>query len=432
MMRLFGLGAVAFAAAMAPAAAPAHPAGTARPITREPAVRYALRRLPDIVLTGLAPAHARRMVIADDVDWAMASPGGAHTIAGTDTFTARETTGNGGRAALYPGARPLPVIGIDHRRTHFSPDGRYLAVNSRTGMFRPSTSDPMGRANPTLTVLTIPDLRVVATTPGVDPFWMTPETIVFRRGREPFRLDVRAGSAPVPLGPPQASYGCPTESFSPWTPCRSDIWTTIMAIEPDGSGWIVNDTSDTTKLDTMRLLKFASGESHPLFALNEGDTSVRANFVSYEAPSKNRTCEAHTSLGAPTGGELWCVQLPSEAEERIVVADEEFSARWLDGDRMLLYFEHGYGIADLRARTVARIVGVPATSKYPEPVALGTKLLFTSSGELVDIYARTIREVVPVSASNHLWVTDIPGSEHRFLMRLTPSRGTPRWEWAEL
>src|SRR5450432_2066865 len=172
-VRRLGFGVLLLGSTIARAAAPTAPAPAAHPTDARPvdAVPYALTPLPEITLTRLAPAPARRTLIANDVDWAMASPGGAYTLVGTDTFTSREAEGSSGRAVLYPARRRLPVVGIDHRRTRFSPDGRYLVVSAHTAMFRPSPNAPDERASPTITVLTVPELRVVATTPGIDPYW---------------------------------------------------------------------------------------------------------------------------------------------------------------------------------------------------------------------------------------------------------------------
>jgi hypothetical protein len=389
-----------------------------------------LTTLPDIVLTRGPATAARRAVIASDIDAAVTSPGGEYTVAGTAMYSSRGATG--GRATLYAtprGGRPralgrIPVTNVDYFRTKFSPDGKYLVVDAHTGLLR----DP--GSTPTLTVFSVPNLAVVRTVPGVDPYWIGARSIAYRDGRTPFRLDV--GGSPRPLGPPHPTYGCTVETFGPYTPCRSDLYTNILGITPDGSGWIVNDTSDTKNIDRLRIMRLASGEDHVAFDQGAADPSVEESFVGNFLPSKSRVCETVTRANGPNGAkrtELRCVVLADESRERYVLGDEALGASWVADDRVLLYSGRGQiaGIVDLNAKTMARIVGTGG-ALYPTALAGGRRLVFTSSGELADLDAGTLTPLVAVPPGHHLQLATVPGESRRVLAYLQDYKHPARWE----
>lgn len=380
---------------------------------------FVLTQLPDIVFAS-APAHmARRTVVAHDVDKAVASPQGAYTVAGTEMYTSRGA--KGGLAALYATPRggttgapkKIPVTNVEYMHTSFAPDGRTLVVSAHNGLLR----DP--GSTPTLSLFSVPDLKSLGTFSGVDPYWIDGSTIVFRNGRTPYRVVV--GGTPSAIGPEQTTYGCTHESFGPSTPCRSDVYTNVMAIAPDGRGWIVNDNSDTKHIDRMRLLRF-DGTQRTTF--EEG--AFVTDMVFDPLAHRDRTCAV---IDVANQSELRCLTLPGEKSERTILGNEKLSASWVSANTMVLFDQKGAlkGTVDLAARTITHFKGIPEGARYPAPLAGGRRMILQTSGDLIDLDARTIATVLPP----HLFSYKVPGDPNRFLVGDLAQTSTKAWEIAD-
>ena len=411
-----------------PDSAPTAPSVLAAPVPAPSADgSFTLTPLPDIVLAPAPARPVRRSLVARDVDQAVTSPTGAYTVAGTAMYTFRGS--KGGLAALYatprggPTGRPkkIPLTNVEYTGTSFSPDGRHLVVTAHGGLLRDEGTTP------TVSIFSVPDLRSLGTFGGIDPHWIDASTIVFRNGRTPYRVAV--GGTPAAIGPAQTSFGCTHESFGPGSPCRADLYTDIMAITPDGSGWIVNDNSDTKHIDRVRLLQF-SGTPITAFEENAEDKTVSVGFVRDPLFDPNarrdRTCAVYASANQT---ELRCLLLPSLKPERTILGSEKLYASWSsDASLMLVDAQaHLTAVVDLAARTITHVKGVPAAARYPQTLAGGRRIVFIG-GDMVDLDAHTISPSLPGSGFVH----PVAGDPNRALLQTRDASSTPSWELADL
>ncbi|HSO34022.1 MAG TPA: hypothetical protein VLT33_15920 [Labilithrix sp.] len=380
--------------------------------------------------------------LAADGDWASASPRGGLVVVGKSNDSGI-TQGDAGRGFLFPGRRPIPIPELEGRITSFSSDGAYLLVGAGYHHTRASAGAPWTPPNPTVAVLSVPDLRVVQQIAGMDPMWIGPSTVAFRRGNQPMRLDLARGGAPVAVGVAQTTYGCTYESFGPKTPCTSGNTTSFTSVDPGLSGWLVEDsctlvagaqgyTSMCKPTEAVRVLDLATARSRTLVAVQ----GVEDHLFTYVSPNRSRACFWVT---LPATISLSCMTLPSGKRETVFSGPTPADARlggtsaWLDDQRVLLLHDGTVTIADLAAHTLTRVVGVPAGAGSVTPLAGGKRLVFRHPGlAIVDLDART-------------WFTGaggadpdafpVPGSDRRFVLRerVSAPRSAPQpLHWVDL
>jgi hypothetical protein len=424
-------GAALFAAPLGHASPPRFPppvpaALAPAPTSSQAFVDRPLASAGDLVLTA-APHTFRVTPLAANGTWGRAAPGGALAIVGTTDFTGLRE-GDAGRAFLHPGRRPLPVTDVAPLGAHFSPDGRYVAVESAVRARPVKKGGPWVPAHPTLTVLTVPDLRVVDRIDGADAHWSGPSALVLRRGAQPFKLDVGTGRAAAALGVPQPTFGCTSESFGPEAPCRRQLSTYVMTIDPTASRWLVVDDGWNGTVDALRLLDFRSGASRTVLSLaNTGEK--RQRLATAVSPNGKRVCswdvEYSRPWEAPLTSALFCAQLEGGAVERIFVGTgKPGSTLFLDDDRLLFDEGDTVHLVDLLSHAEKRVIGLPPGAYAATPLGTGHAFVMGHPLVVVDLDARTTSPVGSPLPTGDVDVVD--STAGRFIVQLRASQGLPR------
>ncbi len=405
-------------------AAPPPASATERPLTA----------LPDIEVRA-APAAIRVTALAADADWAHAAPRGRAAVYGMGDFTARERAGTAGKAWLWPGDRPLPVARVEGRDTRFSPDGKHLVVTSDLSPARAPDGRSWLRADPTITVLRVADLGVVYADKGSDPRWTSPSTIAFRRGRRAFRLDL--GAASRPIGPSQPTFGCAPEAFAPSAPsagCADDTWTSLWSIDRALSTWVVEDSSMSRHMVSLRAIDLATGVSRTIAKIH--DHGEGASLRPFEpSPGGAHVCAWHVRWGKPGTTSLLCAAGPTMRLERVLTfSGEPGGAAWLDDQRLFVAKEGAGHVADLEARTIRRVSGLPAGVSSPVALPGGRRVILGGTAPVVlDLGARTVSPYGP--AGEGFVVEPAPATDTRVIVRGARASGKGRgyaYAWVDL
>lgn len=397
--------------------APVAPAASPR------AADHPLRFVADTVVAE-APALPRATVIAADADWSHASRGGQLAVYGTSADAGR-AAGEAGRAWLWPGARAIPVRGVDGRATSFSPDGRLLAVSSGVAPSR-GPGGAFERARPHVTVLTVPDLREVFSHDGADPAWLSASSLAFREGTRAMRWDtlggVRAASAAQP------SFGCPRESFGPLPKgerCEGDVWTELRAVDPTLSRWLVEEASATSGYAAVREIDLVTGVSRTVASIPDwGRRAVMS--LSEPSPSRSRVCLTHRALEPGQGMALYCAPLPFARLERVLSARWTSAPAWLDDDRFVVATSDGSLVVDLAAHTKSHLVGLPDPITTLEALPGGQRVAVTAGAPRVLDLARGTFTTFGRPGDRPL-VEAVPGTDRRLLVRAAYARSPQAW-----
>ena len=327
------------------------------------------------------------------------------------------TTGEAGKAYLYPGHVPVPAFQVAHEMTSFSPDGQLLLVGSNQKATRPSPGAAWVDAKPELIVFSVPDLKVVQRFVGFDPSWAGPRAIHFRKGSQAFSVEV--GKQPVAVGIAQTGFACPDEQFGPKVPCKSGVRTRFDGGDANQTFWLVDTYNEAagSRHDHIDVLDLMSGGVSVMHTVDDPTDEGHYLYSPAISPNAKRACAWQNDLVTKPGtAQLICTSLPSVKSERVLTVSAQGGQETLFIDDDLLFISaDGFRLVDLAHGTSTRVEGIPAGASGFGTVP-GTKkvFFFRPTVQLVDLDQKT---TVDTQVKSSTAVQAVPGNTTTLLVK---------------